>query len=361
MSLYKIPIRSTEDEPGLDPSKSITLIEFIELLRVEEDYWEGEQHNTKLIITRLRKIFYDLWGWDKYLIRGAKDIETRYITTVVGKPTEFSTEIRHFKKGKSVPKHRVVTYSSHDRVYGDTRVGQSPPIVNKNYQSVRLPSGYYCHVAHILGVLDAFNYPQIASPMPSWLLWLAKLGPHCDYNTDLVSWLDDLAEGESEIINMYRRTGKPLTFEEEQKCIDDGATGADMISDIDGYIIARHFDIGSNNGMRLTDILTEYYTSEAPDAPRRKRCTTFCEMIGLEGWDGNSFSNEEQWLRRNRNQLRDASTFQIFSETGQKILDVWVPLLVWLNFYKKVLKVEKVLASFLAALKNEVKLENKTE
>lgn len=46
------------------PKQAITISEFIQLLRIEEGkYSEAEQRNTKLMLTRLRKIFYGSEAW----------------------------------------------------------------------------------------------------------------------------------------------------------------------------------------------------------------------------------------------------------------------------------------------------------
>ena len=71
-------ILSRNPEPGHDLKNVLTLTEFIKLLKEEEDYYPGEQHNTKLMITRLRKIFYDKWGWNRELVEGAAHIDTPY-------------------------------------------------------------------------------------------------------------------------------------------------------------------------------------------------------------------------------------------------------------------------------------------
>lgn len=359
MHNLRISIRSKKPEPGQDPKQIISLEKFLDLLREEEDYYPGEQDRTKIMITRLRKIFYDQWGWDKYLIRGAKNVKGRYVTKVVGAPVDGSFTKPGFTKHHPAPKHRIVSYSDHDRVYGASRAGQVPPIMNNNWQAVTLPDGDFCHVAHILGGLDAYNHQQIASPLPSWLLFLAKLGPHCDSNVALVTWLDDIGQALTNFVFDYRKFKKPLSTEREQQLLDGGATGADMLSDIDAYVIARRYNIAAaQGGQRVTDILRDYYFSDSPEAFRRKRCTTFCEMIGLTGWDGTHFANEKDWIRYNRKQLRDATTFQIFSETAQKLKSIWIPLLVWLNFYRKILKTEEILEVFLAALKEQIRQEN---
>ncbi|NJO92688.1 MAG: hypothetical protein HC831_29765 [Chloroflexia bacterium] len=71
------PIFSRTPEPS--HKKSVFNFDrFIELLEEEEAYYRGEEYNTKLMITRLRKIFYDSWGWSSQVIRRAAKIPGRY-------------------------------------------------------------------------------------------------------------------------------------------------------------------------------------------------------------------------------------------------------------------------------------------
>ena len=121
------PVLSQTPESGHSLEDTLSLDEFLSLLKEEEDYWDPDQQNTRLMITKLRKIFYDQWGWNKELIRGAADIEQRYIVTVVD-ASDGEADIRqhdHIKRYAKDhtyhPKKRIVTYSDHDRVYGDTR------------------------------------------------------------------------------------------------------------------------------------------------------------------------------------------------------------------------------------------------
>jgi hypothetical protein len=165
--LYQ-PILGTTPEPGHSESDVLTLAEFLDLLREEEDYFQGEQNNTKLMITRLRKIFYDQWGWNSELIRGAAKIEGRYVVKIMDSQNElYSKKIRRYKQGEYQPKYRLVTYRNNDKVYGDSRVGQVPFIYQNDHQEVRLPDNNMCDIAHILAGLDAFNYFEPVSPLPN--------------------------------------------------------------------------------------------------------------------------------------------------------------------------------------------------
>lgn len=103
MATITQPILTTTPEPGHAAADVLTLQQFINLLREEEDYWSGEQQNTKLMITRLRKIFYDQWGWNDELIRGAADVECRYEVDVVPVATEHSRAVTRFTADEYAP------------------------------------------------------------------------------------------------------------------------------------------------------------------------------------------------------------------------------------------------------------------
>src|SRR4051812_28616293 len=100
---------SNEPEPNQRHFKSIPVQEFIALVRAEEEYWPGDETNTRLSITRLRKIFYDKWGWDEHLIRGAAKIEGRYNVAVLDKAVEGAKKMRWHKNEEEQPKYRKVT------------------------------------------------------------------------------------------------------------------------------------------------------------------------------------------------------------------------------------------------------------
>lgn len=359
MSKLYQPLFSNKPEPGHNISDVLTMEQMIDLLKEEEDYWEGEQHNTKLMITRLRKIFYDQWGWNSELIRGAADIETRYEVKILDDASEHSRPLRRYKQNEYQPKHREVVYTDHDRVYGNTRAGQVPFIYKADHQEVVLPDGTYCDSAHILAGLDAWNYLAPVSPLPKFLMFLKNLFPHVDSNVDIVTWLGDIASSSGDFLFEYLRNGKkPLDTPTMQKYIDTDAPGSDMLGDIDPYVISRHYDVGSTNGKRYTEILTEYYYGVDGQIPlHKKRVSEFCSVIGLEGWNGEKFKNEDKWLTYYHQQLRDNTSFQVFSLTDEKLHSVILPLKIWIGCYKSVLKFDELLSIWLLALKNGMKSE----
>jgi len=351
------PILSRKPEPGHAEKDVISAQEFITLLKEEEDYFPGEQTQLPLMITRLRKIFYDKWGWNKELIRRAAPIECRYEVTITGTPPRDSSgqshvkRKTHYKDNDEVDKYRLVTYRKNDRVYGDTRAGQVPLIYQKDHQETLLPDGSYCDLAHVLAGLDAYNNPQFVSPLPVWLGFLHKLVPHCDSNMDLVTWLGDIAtSSEAFVFDYLRHHNRPLSPEAEQHYINIEAPGSDMLGNIDSYAIARSYDLSGASGRRLTEILEEFYISPARAFFVQKRYALFCDAVGLK-WDGHRFTNEEEWLRRYRPQLRDATTFMIYSLTDENVQSIILPLEVWLGGYSDVVKADILLRLFLKTLK----------
>jgi len=316
------PILSDHPEPSHPISKVISLTKFIELLRGEEDYYPGEQRNTKLMISRLRKIFYDQWGWNSELIRGASKIKTRYITKIVEDKEEHSKPVRRYKDKTYQPKHRVIVYSDHDRIFGDSQAGQVPFIYKNDHEEVLLPEGFFCDVAHILAGLDAFNHPQIVTPLPSWLSFIAKLFPHVDKNIDIVTWLGDIASNAGDFLFGYLNNDKQeLSLKKQQDIINVDSPGSDMLGDIDTYVIACNYDVGTSDGMRVSEILQE------------------------------NFSNEKKWLRHYKKELRNNICFQVFSLTSEKITSIWLPIKIWFGGYKKILKKELLLQIFIDQLK----------
>jgi len=352
------PILSRKPEPGHTEKDVLTVQHFIDLLKEEEDYFPGEQTQLPLMITRLRKIFYDKWGWNKELIRRAANIECRYEVTITDTPPRDSSGQSHvkrkprYKENIEVDKYRVVAYRKDDRVYGSSRAGQVPFIYQKDHQEVLLPDGSYCDIAHVLAGLDAWNNPQVVSPLPPWLSFLQKLFPHCDSNMDLVTWLGDIAtSSEAFVFDYLRNNKKPLTAHAEQHYIEINAPGSDMLGNIDSYAIAKSYDLSGASGRRLTEILEEYYCSPAKSFFAQKRYALFADAVGLK-WDGNEFSNEEEWIQRQRPQLRDATTFMIHSLSEGTLQGILLPLEVWLGGYSDVVKVETMLRLYLKTLKS---------
>ena len=350
-SLFQ-PIFSKHPEPGHDLKKVLPISEFIALLKTEEDYYPGEQNNTKLMISRLRKIFYDKWGWNKELITGASKIETRYNVIIVEEGTEHTREIARYKQFNYAPKHRSVVYTDHDRVYGNTRTGQPAFIYSFDHQEVILPDGNYCDIAHILAGIDAANYPQVVTPFPSFLRFLYRIGPYVGFNMDMATWLGDIGSTAGDFWFHYMLHKSPANTQQEQEYINIDVPGSDMLGNIDAYVINARYDVKTDNGMRFTEILEDFYFSD--HSPRKKRISIFCKEVGLGEWNGKSFSREAEWLKYYTRQLKNETSFQVFSVTDEKIHSIWMPLVVWFGFYKNILKQEELLKIFVSALKEEI-------
>lgn len=351
------PILSKCPEPNHDINDVLTLDNFLELLREEEDYFSGEQHNTKLMITRLRKIFYDKWGWNTQLIRKAAYVEGRYEVDIVdcsenNEKTFYAKKVRRYHQYKNKPKCRLVAYRANDRIYGRLKDNESPFIYIKNYQSVLLPDDYFCDIAHILAGLDAYNYPQVVSPMPNFLSPFSRMIPYVQSNMDTVTWLGDLATIACDFLFHYLDPEcKPIDLEDEQKYIESGAPGSDMLGNIDAFVISKCYNISNHNGERVTDILKNYYY-EVGEEDREKRIHIFTEAVGLKGWDGNCFANEENWITIYEKQLRNNTAFQTFSLSEAGINKFVLPYKIWRGRYNEVIKCELLLRLFITAIKD---------
>jgi hypothetical protein len=328
-----------------------TLQKFVEFLREEEAYYQDEPHSLPLMITRLRKIFYDQWGWNSELIRGAADIPMRYEVRVVAEPSLNSRPVDHFpNQAGAQAKHRVVVYTDHDKIYGASRAGQTPILYQDDHQEILLPEGNYCDIAHVLAGLDAYIHPQIVTPLPPFLSFLTPLFPHVTHNIDVVTWLGEIASSAGDFLFAYFAQGKqPLSEAQEQTIINSRAGGSDMLGDIDAFVIAKSYDMTEQSKWQVSTILLDYYSPA--NQFRANRISIFCEAVGLKGWNGSSFNNENKWIKYYTKQLRDNTTFQVFSLTTEKITDIILPIRIWCGGYSDILKLELLLTLFLDELK----------
>ena len=348
------PILSNTPYP---PHDVLSLSQFLDLLREEEDYYPGEQTNTKLMITRLRKIFYDKGGWNTQLIRKAAAIECRYDDKIVDSSEECDhsilefSKVRRYKNNKAASKYRCVQYKKNDRVHPEL-AGKMPEIYKTHHQEVCLPDSHICDIGHVLVTLDALNHPQVVSPLPDSLFFLHKLFPHVGSNVDLGTWLGDIASSAEDFLWTFFSEKRPPTMQEEQNHINRDAPGSDMLGNIDGFVIGHCYNIKSASGKRVTDILDEYYNgSPGTEQKSKLRFKIFCELIGLKGFDGKKFSNETEWISSYMKQLRNATAFTTFSNTEETLKSICIPIKIWRNKYGSVLKLEILLQIFLKALK----------
>ncbi len=279
---------------------TVTLERFIELVEAEEArYPVSDQTNTRLMITRLRKIFYGKEGWDRHLISGASHVPRPYQTR--------ETERDRFDL--PIPWAPDVTVTARDYTVTDPTTGATPEIARS--KDVRLPDGTCIDLGHVFAGLDAMNYPQMVD------------GPgtvNISSNVDAVTWVGDLGSVQAELQFEFVRGGNTgLTSAQWQAIIDEYAPARDMLGNIDAYIIGATYDVAAQiGGKKVSEILREYYLSArgttGGDA-RAHRYSTFAAAIGLIGWDGSNFSNESSWLDDYADEVNDTAALYVGANT----------------------------------------------
>ncbi len=354
------PIFSRTPEPS-HKKTTFNFDRFIELLEEEEAYYSGEEYNTMLMITRLRKIFYDSWGWSSQVIRRAAKIPGRYHCEMVrcsdSQSSNTTKNYTHDENLEVVPLAYKVTYTKYDKIYPE-RAGQTPEIYADDHQEIIAPDGCYCDVGHILSGIDAYNYFAPVTPMPNFLLFLRFLFPYVKSNLDFATWLGDVASASGDFL-LDELCNKKLTSEEEQEIIDKDSPGSDMVGNIDAYVIKELFNTKSRNGLKVTEILKAYFEDLMLIKDYQARqILIFCENIGLKNWNGSQFSNEKKWLKAYKRQLRSATIFYVFGEVG-KLRGVLLAIKIWFRLYEKALKLEYLLQIFLDELKKQIIVEQK--
>jgi len=355
------PIFSRKPEPG-HTNKVLSFEHFLELLKQEEDYYPDEQHNTKLMFTRIRKIYYDSWGWSSQVIRKAAKIPGRYHTIMV--PVENTTDDGSKNKGKTNKNNDLtsltykVSYTKQDKVYPE-RAGQTPEIYVDDGQELVNPQGFYCDIGHIFSGIDAFNNFEPISPLPSFLFFLRKLLPTVDSNLDFATWLGDIGSTAGDfLIETLKK--KSISAIHQAETIDKDAPGSDMIGNIDAYAIKEIFNTQSANGLKVSEIISTYfYNPEIIKHYQSRVISIFCKEVGLKNWNGESFANEKEWIKYYKSQLRNATAFYVFGEVG-KLKGMWLALKIWLHLFEKTLQLDLLLQILLKELKYLVVYEHKT-
>lgn len=337
----------------------LDISEFIDLLREEERYFKGEEHNTKLMITRLRKIFFDKYGWDKQLIRRAASIEGRYqVSLREDSDDSYLTEglrikTRHFDEKGVKHLHRVVTVKKGDWLNPDA--GSVPEIYKNNHQEVILRNNWICDMGHVLAGMDALNYPAPVSPLPDALLFLKRLFPLVDNNADAATWLGDMSSISGEFLFEEKKTGNVLNEQQKQKLIDICSSAADNLGNIDSFVIGKTYPINSHNGMRVTDILTDYYLDNGLGSHERymaERIKVNCYAMGLEKWNGDCFENENEWVSFYSKELRTTTAFYTFTRYSKSLRRWFIALKTWMGINDRYLNLNLLLKLYIQALKS---------
>lgn len=298
-----------EGNPGL---KVLSLDEYLLLLEEVENNHPDIARNTRLMITKFRKAFYNSFGWNDELIRGTADV----------KPFE------HLPDGLTPQNHLI-----------------------------KLSNGDYFDIAHIFAILDSWNHPGYFTPLPDFLMFLHRLFPTVKSRFMASGWLGDLSSVTGQFFLHWKETGTAYDDKGKQDIIEQYAPGAKMLANADSVIIPHIYNLGIDNGLKVSEIIKDYYSEDGLGLSfRKRRFSLFAELLGLGDFEGQTFQKESSWLKFYFGQLKTCSAFYLIF-FRKKISTVWWSLLIWLGFYKKELEDQFVLTLFLDALKVAVKKE----
>lgn len=280
------------------PADAMNISAFIDLVALEEaKYTPEEQVNTPLMITRLRKIFYNSPGWNERLIPGTDATPSPY-----GEPR--------------IQTRRTVAvdfpYTPFDLDFTDTEYypvdaqGQSPAIYNN--QSVRLETGnhtgVYIDMGHVFAGLDAFNHRQQVG--------IANITID---NVDGVTWVGDLASVLAELqFQFINNDLEPLGQRTIQSTVDEFASPEDMLGNIDAYAV--HSFIGTSSLQKVSDILRAFYLNDLGNQ-QSHRYHIFANSIGLSGWNGTNWTNTEERIAHHAEQVNNAAALYIGAGTSR--------------------------------------------
>lgn len=279
-------------------AQSVPLADFIAVIRAVEDKFPvAEQVNTRLMITRLRKLFYGTPGWDEHLIPGAKPVPPVYPVR------EVETGRRDWAVDGAPDALEYVDSRAEldvDAPAGSAEARLKDPA---SVQQVLLPGGDFADLGHVLAGLDALNYPgAVTAPAGTFAL---------SSNADAVTWLGDLGSVLAEAVFQRARLGRALTAAELQAQVDQMAPVQDMLGNVDAYAIgtAAASAISSTAGKKVSGLLLGYYGPSG--AARSLRFTVFAAQIGLGTLQAGSFTGEAEWLARYETETGNAAALYV--------------------------------------------------
>jgi hypothetical protein len=129
-------------------------------------------------------------------------------------------------------------------------------------------------------------------------------------NVDAVTWVGDLGSILAEAQVKYVNKNADLSDFEIQTVINKYAPCQDMLGNIDAYVIGRKYNISSNNGMKVSEILRDYYLGAGVQSYQNNRYSTFAQSIGLQVNSGN-FTNLEDILNYYVDEVNDAAAMYV--------------------------------------------------
>jgi hypothetical protein len=280
------------------PDSAITIRECIALLEKEEQkYSEAEQRNTKLMITRLRKIFYGFNSWDKYLIKGVANIKSPY-ENIVEQAIDASS--------KSLQTPNRLTIKLIDTISFPTDSTLQKAVLRKNIfssQEIRLENNSVLDIGHVLCGIDASNHRHaVRTPR---FLGLPTSSIKISNNMNAVTWIGDLGSFVAEAYFEKRKKGK-LSAEKQQELLDIFMSSADILGDIDAYSILEKYDLKSENGKKVSEIFANHYLPQ-DTVNQQDRYKMFIKSLGFK--EGISAKRKAKLIRRYSDEVSDSAAF----------------------------------------------------
>lgn len=293
---------------------------FINQLKIEESKLSSSTGNFKVLLSKIRKIFYNTGGWDAIIPAAAGIKNENYITIeypYAGFPKQwpnpdFNAAVKRLKdfpgKANFVP---PASFSFTDMGSKPLDVNQQSPSIFcggdpcQKYLNQEVKFGVWgcgsgevmIDMGHVLTGLDALYHEETFWPP----LGPVKLPVFTNSsNVGVATWVGDLGSVLAEFVYLSHKksaesgglTTTP-TLIEIQQAIDKLASGADMIGNIDAYGI---YGIQVPQDNLVSSWVENYYNIQIAVSPT-KRFRFFAERIGLI-WDGSGFSNLESLLPR---------------------------------------------------------------
>jgi hypothetical protein len=194
------------------------------------------------------------------------------------------------------------------------------PDIYKN-QEIKLDKGSYkdigIDIGHVFAGLDAINNPNQVG-----FLYGTDIG--IDSNVDATTWVGDLGSVLGELLFKRLKEDRLLTPTEAQDIVNEYASPQDMLGNIDAYVIGRSYNMDkSSPAKKVSDILKEYYLGETTTKVaqnREHRYSIYASEVGLKGWTGSTFTNENEWLLKYIDQVNDAAALYVGANTDNSLI-----------------------------------------
>jgi hypothetical protein len=280
-----------------DPSAGLSF----EVLKHGNTY---DQIKTSKMFSKLRKVFYNTNGWD-VIIPKAKQIESIY-TFYEFVYSGFPKFWPHFNSSPLYVNEPAPGFNFIDKgskpldANGVTPAifcGGDPCHTHLNQEvlveSAKCGKTILVDMGHVLTGIDALNNSQPYVPVfAGFGLPIHKASSNASFAT----YVGDIGSVLAEYWFLYSIksvTNKKHTYPsgtEMNQAASKLASGADMIGNIDAYVIKANFNTSTLIGEMPIQIFSDYYLSNSSKSLRDNRFLEFSKAIGLS-WDGSKFSN----------------------------------------------------------------------